>query len=154
MVALAVVAVMLIFSAFGVALAADPTAEASRTIAPKVVERGEEVDVTVVFENLLAEAKAFALLEDIPDGWGFTRGVDDAIAFKPGPPPEWVWFVVGAGVTKTVTYTLTVPVDAEAGNYTINGTVTGDEVENSVDGDTTITVSCLLYTSPSPRDRS
>ena len=134
--------VVLLFSLFGIALAAE-TADASRTIGPKVVERGEEVDVTVVFENSLAEPKAFALLEDIPDGWGFTRGVDDASVFKPGPPPEWLWFEVGAGVTKTVTYTLTVPVDAEAGNYTIEGTVTGDEVENPVDGDTTITVRVL-----------
>jgi len=142
-IALAVIVAVLIFSLFGVALAADPTAEASRTIDPQVVERGEEVEVTVEFTSLLGESKAFALLEDYPDGWEFTRGTDDAIAFKPGPPPEWVWFVVGAGATKTVTYTLTVPMDAEAGNYTIEGTVTGDEVVNPVGGDTTITVRVL-----------
>jgi hypothetical protein len=134
---------VLIFSLFGVALAADPTADASRTIDPQVVERGDEVEVTVEFTSLLGESKSFALLEDYPDGWVFTRGTDDAFVFRPGPPPEWVWIGVGAGATKTVTYTLTVPMDAEAGNYTIEGTVTGDEVVNPVGGDNTITVRVL-----------
>ena len=133
---------VLILSLFGVALAADPTANSSRTIDPMVVERGEDVEVTVVFESLLGEAKAFALQEVIPDGWGFTRGTDDADYFKVSTI-EWLWFVVGAGATKTVTYTLTVPIDAEAGNYIIEGTVTGDEVVNPVGGDSTITVRVL-----------
>jgi len=136
----AMIAVMLLLSLLSVAIAAAPTADASRTIGPKVVGPGEEVEVTVVFKNLLAEPKAFALKEVYPDGWTFTRGTDTASAFKAGPPPEWVWFVVEAGATKNVTYTLTVPVDAEVGNYTIEGTVTGAEVENPVGGDTTITV--------------
>ena len=134
---------VLISSLFGVVLAADPTADASRTIDPQVVERGEEVEVTVEFTSLLGEPKSFALLEDYPDGWAFTRGTDDAFLFRPGPPPEWVWIGVSAGATKTVTYTLTVPMDAEAGNYTIEGTVTGDEVVNPVNGDNTITVRVL-----------
>jgi len=141
----ALLAVVLLLSFLGVAIAADPTADASRTIDPKVVGPGEEVEITVEFTSLLGEPKAFALLEDIPAGWNFTRGTDDASAFKAGPPPEWVWFIVGAGATKTVTYTLTVPVDAESGNYTIDGTVTGASVENPVGGDTTITVMTALY---------
>ncbi|OGN97125.1 MAG: hypothetical protein A2Z77_06120 [Chloroflexi bacterium RBG_13_51_36] len=136
----ALVAVVLLLSFLGVALAADPTADASRIIDPEAAVRGQEVEITVEFENLLAEPKSFALKEVIPDGWGFTRGTDDAGAFKAGPPPEWVWFSVGAGETKTVTYTLTVPVDAELGDYIIEGIVTGDTVENPVGGDTTITV--------------
>ena len=141
-VASAMLAVMLLFSLLGVALAADPTADASRTIDPLVAEPGEEVEVTVTFENLLAEPKAFGLAEVIPDGWEFTRGADDAIAFKDTnyPTIEWVWFVVEAGATKVVTYTLTVPTDAEEGDYAINGTVLADEVENPVGGNTTITV--------------
>ena len=139
LVASAMIAVMLLLSLLGVAVAA-ATADASRTIDPQVVEPGEEVGVTVVFENVAGEPKAFGLEEVYPDGWEFTRGTDDAGAFKSGPPPEWVWFVVDAGAIKTVTYTLTVPGDAEAGNYTIEGTVLGAEVENLVGGDTTITV--------------
>jgi len=139
-VASAILVVMLLFSLFGVALAADPTADASRTIDPQVVGPGGEVEITVEFTSLLAEAEAFALMEVYPDGWTFTRGTDTAFPFKAGPPPEWVWMPVEAGATKTVTYTLTVPVDAEAGNYTIEGMVLGAEVENLVGGDTNITV--------------
>ena len=141
-VASALLAVMLLFSLLAVALAADPTADASRTIDPLVAEPGAEVDVTVTFENLLEEPKAFGLAEVIPDGWEFTRGTDDASVWRDADYPtiEWVWFVVDAGATKVVTYTLTVPVDAEEGDYAINGTVIADEVENPVGGDTTITV--------------
>ncbi len=134
---------VLIFSLFGVALAVEPTADASRTIGPQVVERGEDVGVTVVFENVLNVTRAFALQEVIPDGWGFTLGTTDGAYFNPGTI-EWIWlFGVNPGETKTVTYTLTVPVDAEAGNYTIEGTVTGDGVVNPVGGDSIITVRVL-----------
>jgi Divergent InlB B-repeat domain len=134
------IVVTLLFALFGAVLAADPTAEASRTIDPQVVLPGEEIDITVEFTSLLPDAHAFALLEDYPDGWTFARGTDTASTFRPGPPPEWVWFVVDAGATKTVTYTLTVPIDAEPGEYVIDGTVTADAVENPVGGDTIITV--------------
>jgi hypothetical protein len=141
-IALAVAVAVLLFAVFGIALAADPTAQASRTINPKVVEPGDHVAITVVFKNLLNVSKSFALKEVIPAGWEFARGTDDAFIFKSGPPPEWLWIGVGAGATKTVTYNLTVPVDAEAGNYTISGTVTSSnpDTENPVLGDATITV--------------
>jgi len=141
-VASAMVAVMLLLSLFGVALAADPTASASRTIDPKVVQPGEQVEITVVFQILLNVTKAFTLQEVIPVGWGFTRGTDDADQFK-NSTKEWIWlFGVGAGANKTVTYNLTVPADAEAGDYVINGTVTSVNpvTVNPVGGDTTITV--------------
>ena len=146
-VASVMVAVMLLLPLFSVVLAADPTADASRTIDPQVVEPGGEVDITVEFTSLFPSGvnKSFALLEEIPAGWEFTRGTDDASAFPDDPPPyEWVWFVVVANATKTVTYTLTVPLDADPGDYVINGTVTsvyGGVVENPVGGDNTITVS-------------
>ena len=137
---------VLIFSLFGVALAADPTADASRTIDPQVVERGDEVEVTVEF-TILPEDKSFALVEVIPNGWEFTPGTDDATILEAEtyyPEIDWIWLFGGeAGATKVVTYTLTVPMDAEAGNYTIEGTVLCDEVENPVDGDNTITVRVL-----------
>jgi len=141
-VASAIVAVMLLLSLLSVALAAGPTADASRTIDPKVVQLGEQVGITVVFQNLLNVSKAFALKEVIPAGWGFTRGTDDADQFK-NSTKEWVWFTVGAGANKTVTYNLTVPIGAALGDYVINGTVTGNGTENLVGGDTTITVTVL-----------
>jgi hypothetical protein len=138
----AMMVVVLLFALIGVVLAADPTAQASRTIDPKTVQPGQEVGITVVFQNVAGEPKAFALEEDFPDGWGFARGTDDASVFKAGPPPEWLWFVVDTGANNTVTYTLTVPVDAESGNYTIEGKVIdAQNVTNIVGGDTTITVS-------------
>ena len=138
----ALIVATLLLALIGVATAAGPTASASRTISPKVVMPGQQVGITVVFQNLAGQPKAFALEEDFPDGWGFARGTDDASVFKAGPPPEWVWFVVDTGANKTVTYTLTVPVDAESGNYTIEGKVIdAQNVTNIVGGDTTITVS-------------
>jgi hypothetical protein len=139
-VASAMVAVMLLLSFLSVVLAADPTAVATRTIDPKVVQPGEQVGITVVFQNVLNVSKAFALQEVIPAGWGFTRGTDDADQFK-NSTKEWVWFTVGAGANKTVTYTLTVPIGATPGDYVVNGTVTGNGTANPVGGDTTITVS-------------
>jgi hypothetical protein len=102
------------------------------------------VEITVVFQNLLNVTKPFALQEVIPVGWGFTRGTDDADAFK-NSTKEWTWFTVGAGANKTVTYNLTVPMDADPGDYVINGTVTSPNpvTVNPVGGDTTITVTVL-----------
>jgi uncharacterized repeat protein (TIGR02543 family) len=137
----AMVAVILLLSLFSVVLAA-PTADASRTIDPQVVEPGGEVDITVEFTSLLAEDKGFALQEIVPDGWEFTEGTNDGGVLKDlhYPTIEWLWLGVGAGATKTITYTLTVPLDADPGDYVINGTVTADEVVNPTGGDSTITV--------------
>jgi len=142
-IASALVAAMLLVALSPGVLADDPAAEATRTIDPQIVGPGGTVEVTVVVENLLAEAKAFSLEESIPAGWGFARGVDDAADFKPGPPPEWVWFNIAAGATETVTYTLTVPVDAAPGEYPIVGTVLAGGVENPVGGHTAITVATV-----------
>jgi hypothetical protein len=143
-VASAVVAVMLLLSLFSAALAAGPTASASRTIDPKVVQPGGEVGITVEFTSLVDHTVGFIMQEIIPAGWNFTRGTDDADSFK-NSTKEWLWSSgVGAGATKTVTYTLTVPIGAEPGEYVINGTVSASGVVNPTGGDTTITV-ILLY---------
>jgi hypothetical protein len=136
----AMIVVTLLFTLLGVVLAAGPTAEATRTIDPEVVAPGQQVGITVVFQNLV-EAQSFALEENYPAGWTFTRGTDTASTFRAGPPPEWVWFVVDSLAYETVTYTLTVPVEAETGNYTIAGKVIdAEDTQNIVGGDTTITV--------------
>jgi len=140
-VASAMVAVMLLLSLFGVALAADPTADASRTIAPQVVEPGGDVDITVEFTILVDHEVGFVMQEVFPEGWEFTRGTDDADYLRLSTF-EWIWFFYpGVGPTKTVTYTLTVPINAEPGDYVINGTVTADGVVNPIGGDDAITVS-------------
>lgn len=135
-----VIAVMLLLSLFTVALAADPTADASRTVDPQVVEPGGEVDITVEFTILVDHEVGFVMQEVFPEGWEFTRGTDDADYFKSNTC-EWLWFLGhGIGPTKTVTYTLTVPLGAEPGDYVIDGTVTADGVVNPIGGDNTITV--------------
>jgi len=140
-VASAMVAVMLLLSLSGVALAADPTADGSRTIAPQVVEPGGEVDITVEFTILVDHEVGFVMQEVFPEGWEFTRGTDDADGLKLSTF-EWFWIIYpGIGPTKTVSYTLTVPLDAEPGDYIIDGTVTADGVVNPIGGDDTITVS-------------
>jgi uncharacterized repeat protein (TIGR02543 family) len=140
-VASAMVAVLLLLSLFSIALGADPTADASRTIDPKAVEPGGEVEITVEFTILVDHEVGFAMQEVFPEGWEFTRGTDDADYFK-AITFEWLWFLGhGVGPTKTVTYTLTVPLDADPGDYIIDGNVTADSVENPVGGDDTITVS-------------
>jgi uncharacterized repeat protein (TIGR02543 family) len=142
-VASAMIAVMLLFSLFSVALATDPTADASRTIDPMIVEPGGEVEITVEFTNLLGTITAFGLTEYRPEGWDISRGVDTVgLYYNPGPPAEWAWIMgVGPGATETVTYTLTVPLDAEPGEYVIDGTVTDGSLDNPIGGDNTITVS-------------
>ncbi len=116
-----------------------PTATATRTIATPSLARGGTTEITVTFTSLLTETKSFALKENIPSGWTFTRGTDDAATFKESTH-EWVWFSISAGASKTVTYSLTAPADAE-GVYSISGTVTASGVANTVGGDSTIAVS-------------
>ena len=142
-VASAMLVVVLLFTLFGVVVADGATASATRTITPEVATPGQEVAITVALTNTAGVAQSFSLQETYPDGWTLTRGTDTASTFRDIPPlAEWVWFVVDIGATKTVTYTLTVPGDAEAGNYTITGTVIdAADTHNPVDGDTTITVS-------------
>jgi len=141
-IASAMVAVMLLLSLFSVVLGAGPTAAASRTIAPQVVEPGGEVDITVEFTILVDHEVGFVMQEVFPEGWEFTRGTDDADRLKLSTF-EWIWLGSGGvvGPTKTVTYTLTVPLDADPGDYIIDGTVTADGVVNPIGGDDTITVS-------------
>jgi uncharacterized repeat protein (TIGR02543 family) len=135
-------AVMLLFTLFGVVVADGATASATRTISPQAVNPGQEVEITVVWQNLDV-AQAFALQETYPDGWTLTRGTDTASTFRDIPPlAEWAYFLVDVDSGDTVSYTLTVPGDAEAGNYTVAGVVIDAAyTENVVAGDTTITVS-------------
>jgi hypothetical protein len=136
----AMIAVLLLLSLLSIALAADPTADSSRTIDPLAVQPGGEIAITVEFTILVDHEVGFAMQEVFPEGWTFTLGIDDADVFK-ASTFEWIWaFGQGVGPTKTVTYTLTVPLDAELGEYEIEGTVSAGGVVNPTGGDTTITV--------------
>jgi len=125
----------------GAVVVADAAAEATRSIAPRTVGPGGTVEVTVVLESLLDRDEQFALVEDIPAGWGFTPVDDDADFVKEDGPMGWMWFLVAAGASKTVVYTLTAPEDAAPAQYTIEGVVkVSGEQDNPVLGDKTITV--------------
>jgi len=137
------VAAMLLVPALPLAvLGADPTAEAGRTIAPPTVGPGGKVEVAVEFESLLDDPQGFALVEGIPTGWGFASIDDgDADYLKVGESTiEWLWLTVAAGATRTVVYTLTVPDDAAATDYPVEGVVKAARVDNSVLGENTVTV--------------
>ena len=119
------------------ALAAQ-SASATRDIQTQTLAPGESTTVTVTITNSVSQA--LSLDEDIPAGWTLTRGTDDAATFKP-ETNEWVWFSVAAGVTKTVTYTLTVPSDATEGYYQISGNISNATgVIDMVKGDEIIAV--------------
>jgi hypothetical protein len=139
-VASAMIAMLLLLSILSIAIGADPTADSSRTIDPQVVQPGEEIAITVEFTIQVDHEVGFAMQEVLPEGWEFARGTDDADYFKESSL-EWIWaFGHGIGPTKTVTYTLTVPLDAELGEYEIEGTVSAASVVNPTGGDTTIIV--------------
>ena len=144
----AMLVVVLLFTLFGVVLATDPTASATRTITPGAVAPGQEVEITVVWQNTSGVPQAFALQETYPDGWTLTRGTDSASSWRDMPPlAEWTYFLVGVDGGDTVTYTLTVPGDAEPGDYHVAGKVIdAADTQNPVGGDETITVAVeVLY---------
>lgn len=114
-------------------------ATARRTIETVYLVPGESTEVDVAFTSLLDERKSFAIRENVPTGWTLTRISDDASAFQ-SSSNTWLWFSVDADATKIITYSLTVPEDAAAGNYEISGMLTAAKVSISIIGDTTITV--------------
>ncbi len=120
-------------------VSAESSASASRNIENQNLVAGDSTNVTVTIINNVSQA--LSLMETIPSGWTLTRVSDDASAFK-NSTNEWVWFNVGAGVTKTVIYRLNVQSNAAPGIYHINGNITNASgIIASVSGDNSINVS-------------
>ena len=114
------------------------SASATRDIEKQTLAPGKSTNIAVTISNNVTQA--LSLAEDIPAGWSLTRVSDDADQFKPSTN-EWVWFSVGAGVTKTVIYSLTVPGGATAGDYSITGTISNASgVIDTVKGEDTVTI--------------
>lgn len=133
----------IVFVAMLVALipivSAEPSASASRHIEHQNLIAGGSTNVTVTIMNNASQA--LSLMETPPSGWNLTRISDDASAFKPSTN-EWVWFNVGAGVTKNVIYRLDVPSNATPGIYYINGSITNESgIIANVSRDNSIEVS-------------
>jgi len=138
-----IVAILLVPALPQAVVAADATAEATRIVEPDTIAPGETVQVTVEFESLLEYVEMFALVEDIPPGWGFARVDDDADFIDEDDAIWWYWIEVAAGTNRTVVYTLTAPVDAVTGEYPLEGVVKAGGVDNPVLGHDTILVAWL-----------
>jgi len=119
------------------------SAHAIRDIELQALSPGSSTNITV---NITSDiTQAISLQETIPAGWSLTRISDDASNFK-ASTNEWVWFNVGTGITKTVTYRITMPVNASIGTYTINGTINNSGgVIAYVTGEGTITSDIPSY---------
>ncbi len=123
----AIAAVILIFITVSVSAASDSTkvnaieadSSASRYIENQNLVAGGSTNVTVTINNV---SNALSLMETLPFEWTLVRIDDDADSFQNGTN-EWVWFNVGIGATKTVTYRVAVPSDAIPGTYNINGNI-------------------------------
>jgi hypothetical protein len=128
-------------------VSAEPSASASRSIENPNLNAGDSTNVTVTITN--SNSQALSLMEIVPSGWTLTRISDDASSFK-NSTNEWIWFNVGAGVTKTVIYELQVPSSAASGNYSIGGNITNSSgIIAGVAGDTLIAVTTPTV-SPTP----
>jgi hypothetical protein len=88
-----------------------------REIGRKSILPGESTNITVRIAGI---TKAIGLHEIPPQGWNVTRGSDNADGFK-NNTNEWVW--INSDANKTVTYTMTAPMNISIGTYQIEGTI-------------------------------
>ncbi|MDY6865632.1 MAG: carboxypeptidase regulatory-like domain-containing protein [Halobacteriota archaeon] len=120
-------AVMLMLPSFSVltVMAADPPV-ITRTINPDVVLPGDEVTVEISFtatENM----GTLAIDDSVPTGWNVDNGsLSSSPAatnqrFKDGTVGFFWMSQINTGTTVTVSYTLQVPGDATAGDYSLSG---------------------------------
>ncbi|MCG2758784.1 MAG: hypothetical protein L6263_10170, partial [Desulfobacteraceae bacterium] len=117
---------------------AQSSASANRDIQTQNLTAGSSTNITVTITNNVSQA--LSLMETLPSGWNLTRISDDADSFR-ASTNEWVWFSVGAGVTKTVVYRVNVPSNATSGNYYINGCISNSSgAIANVTGENLITV--------------
>ncbi|MCK5660446.1 MAG: hypothetical protein KAH86_03735, partial [Methanosarcinales archaeon] len=119
------------------------SASAIRNIEHQTLAPGSSTNITVTITNNLDQA--LVLQEIIPAGWTFTRVSDDSSAFK-SSTNEWVWFNVGAGATKVVKYSVTMPSDTPGGTYYINGSIANSNgMIAFVSGENSISSDILSY---------
>ena len=117
-----------------------PQVNATRKIKSKSILPGESTNITV---SISAYANALALHEIPPEGWIVTRGTDNADAFK-NSTNEWAW--INMETDKTVTYTLTAPVNISFGTYQINGTIMdANGILTNVEGDNIVKIDILDF---------
>ena len=113
-------------------------ATATREIGRKSILPGELTNITVTIAGI---TKATGLHEIPPEGWNVTRGSDGADGFK-NSTNEWVW--ISAEANKTITYTMTAPMNISIGTYQIEGTITdANGTLANVEGDNSVKIDIL-----------
>lgn len=116
---------------------------AERKINKESLRLGRSTNITILINS--SANQSLVLQELIPRGWNLTRISDDADGFKDSSN-EWAWLNVSSGATRTLTYRLTSPDDADIGTYYINGTITTQNGEiKVVKGNNTITLDIFAY---------
>ena len=113
-------------------------ATATREIGRKSILPGESTNITVRIAGI---TNAIGLHEIPPQGWNVTRGSDNADGFK-NNTNEWVW--INSDANKTVTYTMTAPMNISIGTYQIEGTIRDvNGTLANVEGDNSIKIDIL-----------
>ncbi|MCD6574264.1 hypothetical protein J7K97_01115, partial [Candidatus Aerophobetes bacterium] len=126
--------------------AQNPPAEATRSIFPHQIERGESFEVTVNIKAYEPIA-GLALDEDLEgfeedwSPWQITSIKTDGAGFNPGEV-AWIWLTLSEGETKQVIYQVTTSFSTPPGTYTISGTCCSKSpsFEQKVSGDYQITI--------------
>ena len=117
---------------------------ATRYISVQTVAPGEEFTVTLTMTVSHVSQDVFVpiLDESLPDGWTVTT-IDNGGAIYDEIEVAWLWAGwLYSGDTKTVIYNVTVPIDAQEGDYSITGTVSAYGIEPApIGGDSSVTVS-------------
>ncbi|MDZ5812792.1 PKD domain-containing protein [Halorubrum sp. AD140] len=142
----ALVALALVLSVLGPVgtVAADPSVSVEQTADSNTVAPGETVTLTTEFE--VAELNAPQLSVTTPDGWEITDQTAEGPAAY-NDDGTWQWLAGdedGVNVSYTVEYTVSVPEDAEPGEYSIaadgSALAPSDSAPTSDSDSTTITV--------------
>jgi hypothetical protein len=142
-----IVAALLVAWVLGpVGLASAQTVSISQTVqGDATIAPGGTITIEVTIDY--GDVNSPAIDATIPDGWTVTSHQDDGGAYGP-PEPAWVWLegdADGVSGSHTVTYTVRVPNDAPAGEYTLSaegsGIVPSDGSSTSDTDDLTVTVS-------------
>jgi hypothetical protein len=116
---------------------------AIREIEKKSLRKGESTNITVRINSDIIQA--LALKESLPAGWNLTRISDNADGFK-SRTNEWAWSNVSPGITTTVIYSITAPIDGSIGTYYINGTISNSTgLIAIVDGNNMINLDIFAY---------
>ncbi|GAB7095057.1 hypothetical protein JCM30237_22100 [Halolamina litorea] len=140
----ALAALLLVLSVLGPVgtVAAQPSVTVTQSADSTTVTPGDTVTLTADF--VVSELNAPQLSATTPDGWEIeSQSADGPVAYNDG---TWTWLAGdedGVNVSYTVEYTVSVPDDAEPGQYTIGlegSALSPDDTETTDSASTTVTV--------------